>query len=76
MPPSLRSRHDRGLGGLFRPSRTLLSLDLVLPNGYNGRDGTPAPGIDLHAHTTASDGSLSPTELVDRPPIWGWRRWR
>ncbi len=23
-----------------------------------------APGIDLHAHTTASDGSLSPTELV------------
>ena len=25
-----------------------------------------APGIDLHAHTTASDGSLSPTELVAR----------
>ena len=25
-----------------------------------------APGIDLHAHTTASDGSLSPTELVDK----------
>ena len=24
------------------------------------------PGIDLHMHTTASDGSLSPTELVDR----------
>ncbi len=23
-----------------------------------------APGIDLHAHTTASDGSLSPTQLV------------
>jgi 3',5'-nucleoside bisphosphate phosphatase len=23
-------------------------------------------GIDLHAHTTASDGSLSPTELVDK----------
>ena len=22
------------------------------------------PGIDLHAHTTASDGSLSPAELV------------
>src|SRR5947209_7916593 len=22
------------------------------------------PGIDLHAHTTASDGSLTPTELV------------
>ena len=26
----------------------------------------PTPGIDLHAHTTASDGSLSPTELVDK----------
>ena len=26
----------------------------------------PRPGIDLHAHTTASDGSLSPTELVDK----------
>lgn len=25
-----------------------------------------APGIDLHAHTTASDGSLSPTALVAR----------
>ena len=25
-----------------------------------------APGIDLHAHTTASDGSLSPAQLVDR----------
>ncbi len=25
-----------------------------------------ALGIDLHAHTTASDGSLSPMELVDR----------
>jgi predicted metal-dependent phosphoesterase TrpH len=25
-----------------------------------------ASGIDLHAHTTASDGSLSPTELVTR----------
>ena len=24
----------------------------------------PTRGIDLHAHTTASDGSLSPTELV------------
>ncbi len=24
------------------------------------------PGLDLHAHTTASDGSLSPTALVDR----------
>jgi predicted metal-dependent phosphoesterase TrpH len=26
----------------------------------------PPSGIDLHAHTTASDGSLSPTELVDK----------
>ena len=25
----------------------------------------PAPGIDLHAHTTASDGSFTPTELVE-----------
>ena len=25
-----------------------------------------SPGIDLHAHTTASDGSLSPTELVEQ----------
>ncbi|MBW3622062.1 MAG: PHP domain-containing protein [Armatimonadetes bacterium] len=24
------------------------------------------PGIDLHAHTTASDGTLTPTELVQR----------
>lgn len=24
-----------------------------------------SPGIDLHAHTTASDGSFSPTELVE-----------
>ena len=24
------------------------------------------PGIDLHTHTTASDGSLSPTELIGR----------
>ncbi len=24
------------------------------------------PGIDLHAHTTASDGSLTPTELVEK----------
>jgi len=26
---------------------------------------TTCPGIDLHAHTTASDGTYSPTELVD-----------
>ena len=26
----------------------------------------PPPGIDLHAHTTASDGSLSPTALVNQ----------
>ncbi len=26
----------------------------------------PASGIDLHAHTTASDGSLSPTALVQK----------
>ncbi len=26
----------------------------------------PDAGIDLHAHTTASDGSLSPTELVEK----------
>ena len=31
--------------------------------GYNDGMNTPA-GIDLHAHTTASDGSLSPTKLI------------
>lgn len=29
------------------------------------------PGIDLHAHTTASDGSLSPTELVEKAHALG-----
>ena len=31
----------------------------------------PSPGIDLHAHTTASDGSLSPTELVEKAHALG-----
>ncbi len=30
-----------------------------------------APGIDLHAHTTASDGSLSPTELAQQAAALG-----
>ena len=30
-----------------------------------------APGIDLHTHTTASDGSLSPTELVQQAAALG-----
>lgn len=30
-----------------------------------------APGIDLHAHTTASDGSLTPTELVGKARALG-----
>ncbi len=29
------------------------------------------PGIDLHAHTTASDGSLSPTQLVHAAALLG-----
>jgi len=29
------------------------------------------PGIDLHAHTTASDGSLTPTELVGKAHALG-----
>ena len=33
---------------------------------YNDPMNLSAPGIDLHAHTTASDGSLSPTELVQK----------
>ena len=28
-------------------------------------------GVDLHAHTTASDGSLSPTELVQKAAALG-----
>lgn len=50
-------------------------LDLRLPTYYNNpmpelasatasQASALAGGIDLHAHTTASDGSLSPTELV------------
>ena len=38
------------------------------PNALPG-DAPNAPragGVDLHAHTTASDGSLSPTELVQK----------
>jgi predicted metal-dependent phosphoesterase TrpH len=31
----------------------------------------PGIGIDLHAHTTASDGSLSPTELVEKAAALG-----
>ena len=30
------------------------------------QNGMGPGGIDLHAHTTASDGSLSPTELVQK----------
>ncbi|RIL08555.1 PHP domain-containing protein [bacterium] len=32
--------------------------------GAAAGDGGPPPRIDLHAHTTASDGSLAPRELV------------
>ena len=50
-------------------------LDFLRPSGYNGRmETTPPPasaGIDLHAHTTASDGSLTPTELVQKAAAIG-----
>lgn len=40
--------------------------------GYNKRRMTQFhSGIDLHAHTTASDGSLTPTELVDAASALG-----
>ena len=48
----------------------LFLLDFPPPSGYNGRmetfssANTAGAGIDLHAHTTASDGSLTPTDLV------------
>ncbi|MDP6821866.1 MAG: PHP domain-containing protein [Dehalococcoidia bacterium] len=39
-------------------------------NGENGsgndNTGLTPPLVDLHLHTTASDGQLSPTELIDR----------
>ena len=41
-------------------------MTLFCGNGYNPRMEPDSPGIDLHAHTTASDGSLSPTELVTK----------
>ncbi|MDQ2799483.1 MAG: PHP domain-containing protein, partial [Armatimonadota bacterium] len=47
-------------------SKPILPVDFLWPVGYNfGMSNTPR-GIDLHAHTTASDGSLSPTELVQK----------
>lgn len=44
------------------------------PSGYNGGMNTlpeTDQGIDLHAHTTASDGSLSPTELAEKAHALG-----
>ncbi len=48
-------------------------LDFTPLSGYNGGMNTSprtepgiGKGIDLHAHTTASDGSLSPAELVEK----------
>lgn len=43
----------------------------VCRNRYNVRMKLSSPGIDLHAHTTASDGSLSPTELVQQAAALG-----
>ena len=37
------------------------------PSGYNPSMELPdGPGIDLHTHTTASDGSLTPTALLQK----------
>ena len=42
-------------------------LDFASASGYNSfMDSQSGPGIDLHTHTTASDGSLSPTQLVQK----------
>ncbi len=41
---------------------------MELPDGLTIEDG---PGIDLHTHTTASDGSLSPAALVQKAHVLG-----
>ncbi len=35
-------------------------------SAQNNADGVVPPLVDLHLHTTASDGQLSPTELIDQ----------
>lgn len=42
-----------------------------MTNGPLTYTGTLAGGIDLHAHTTASDGSLTPTALVEKASALG-----
>jgi|GEM_PF-6814256 len=32
--------------------------------------------VDLHLHSSASDGILSPTELIKKAAAAGWLRWR
>jgi predicted metal-dependent phosphoesterase TrpH len=32
--------------------------------------------IDLHCHSTFSDGSLTPEQLMVEAAQAGWRRWR
>lgn len=32
--------------------------------------------IDLHTHSTASDGFLSPSELLHAAEKSGWKHWR
>ena len=39
-------------------------LDFTPGSGYNGGMDPGASGMDLHTHTTASDGSLTPAQLV------------
>jgi len=47
-------------------------LDFAPASGYNPRmELQNSPGVDLHTHTTASDGSLSPTALVEKAHALG-----
>ena len=60
-----RERQPHGLR-LSMPRPEIFGLDLVPARTAIMGAMEPPPGIDLHAHTTASDGSLSPTELVNK----------
>jgi 3',5'-nucleoside bisphosphate phosphatase len=60
--------YDQGSSGIFAPGRRESSADSAFHNKlkYNGAMNTENILADLHSHTTASDGQLTPSALVAR----------